>query len=489
MKQQRTIYFNDARHYYLFVFEPPMTLEDACRPIDECSGTSVDTFIYGVARADGLFYNSKAGMQFKHGEHGTDSPGFKQAAYWRLWNNLQSLIDRDIDPLSVLIDKAHSQNMEFFASLRLGSYGGINPEFLLENGGGGFLHSEVRNHQSKVLKELADDYETDGLELDFAAPPAGDSYLLPENHTNKDKDVITDWVSEISSIVKNRNKAKILGARIYPTERLNLSAGIDVKKMISEGLLDYVTPMIYAYNILDSNMPIEWLIDLTKNSNTSVYPMLQPRYHDNENDLYQLEYATPEMMYAGAANFYDKGADGLYAHSLQWPLSEIETSILSDIGNKSVLKEKNKHYFINRATDITSKVDYKTHLPITIPIEKIGVPHPIEFYISDDVDNLSKRITEITFKIRIYDLVSADQINFNLNGKSIINETCKRSYGDVKPYNLMWLEFTLEKVRPCKGKNVLDITLVERAKDLVSSIRIEDVEIIIEYGSYPTTLS
>ena len=47
MKQQRTIYFNDARHYYLFVFEPPMTLEDACRPINECSNTSIDTFIYG----------------------------------------------------------------------------------------------------------------------------------------------------------------------------------------------------------------------------------------------------------------------------------------------------------------------------------------------------------------------------------------------------------------------------------------------------------
>ena len=74
--------------------------------------------------------------------------------------------------------------------------------------------------------------------------------------------------------------------------------------------------------------------------------MLQPRYHDNENELYQLEYATPEMMNGAASNFYDKGADGLYTHSLQWPLSTIETSILSDIGNKSVLKEKNKHYFI-----------------------------------------------------------------------------------------------------------------------------------------------
>ena len=53
MRRRRTIYFNDARHYYLFVFEPPMKLEDVWRPIDEVAATPVDTFVYGVARGDG----------------------------------------------------------------------------------------------------------------------------------------------------------------------------------------------------------------------------------------------------------------------------------------------------------------------------------------------------------------------------------------------------------------------------------------------------
>jgi hypothetical protein len=37
-RQPRTLYFNDARHYSLFAFEPPMRLEDAWRPIDEVAG-------------------------------------------------------------------------------------------------------------------------------------------------------------------------------------------------------------------------------------------------------------------------------------------------------------------------------------------------------------------------------------------------------------------------------------------------------------------
>ena len=59
MRRHRTIYFNDARHYYLFVYDPPMRMEDARVPVDEVAGTSVDTFSYGVSRADGLFYPSK----------------------------------------------------------------------------------------------------------------------------------------------------------------------------------------------------------------------------------------------------------------------------------------------------------------------------------------------------------------------------------------------------------------------------------------------
>ena len=76
MRQKRTIYFNDARHYYLFVFEPPMRLEDAWRPIDEVAGTSVDTFIYGVSRGDGLFYPSEKGLRF-----GSDVDSFEHSAY------------------------------------------------------------------------------------------------------------------------------------------------------------------------------------------------------------------------------------------------------------------------------------------------------------------------------------------------------------------------------------------------------------------------
>ncbi|MDP7634221.1 MAG: hypothetical protein QF402_14850, partial [Candidatus Latescibacteria bacterium] len=118
MKRARSIYFNDARHYYLFVHEPPMRLEDAWGPVDEVAGTGVDTFVYGVSRDDGLFYPSRVGKRFGEGED------LIQAAYWRVWHNMQSLIDGGLDPLTVLIDRAHEKGMEFIASQRMGAFPG-----------------------------------------------------------------------------------------------------------------------------------------------------------------------------------------------------------------------------------------------------------------------------------------------------------------------------------------------------------------------------
>ena len=77
-RAKRTLYFNDARHYYLFVIEPPMTLREAWRPIDEVAGTGGDTFVYGVERTDGLFYPSKGGIMF-----GDDRERITSVIEWR----------------------------------------------------------------------------------------------------------------------------------------------------------------------------------------------------------------------------------------------------------------------------------------------------------------------------------------------------------------------------------------------------------------------
>ncbi len=95
MRRRRTIYHNDARHSYLWYFEPPMHLEDAWIPIDEVAGTAVDTFSYCVERGDGVFYPTKVGKMFSV-EDG--KPQSKHNYEWRAAACMLSLMERGLDP-------------------------------------------------------------------------------------------------------------------------------------------------------------------------------------------------------------------------------------------------------------------------------------------------------------------------------------------------------------------------------------------------------
>mgnify|MGYP003327118191 CR=1 FL=1 len=159
---------------------------------------------------------------------------------------MQSLIDKGLDPLEILIDRAHEKGMEFLASVRLGSSGGLDPKLNTKTGGRGFVEEIVRDHVFGVLEELATEYKTDGLELDFAAPPGGASFYFQPEDVTEYTTVMTDWVKQVSKMVRGSSgTCGEIGARIYPTREANEKVGIDVVKWFEERLIDIVVQMVY----------------------------------------------------------------------------------------------------------------------------------------------------------------------------------------------------------------------------------------------------
>ncbi|MBI4552296.1 MAG: hypothetical protein HY710_08540, partial [Candidatus Latescibacteria bacterium] len=57
----------------------------------------------------------------------------------------------------------------------------------------------------------------------------------------------------------------------------------------------------------------------------------------------------------------------------------------------------------------------------------------------------------------------------------------------LDPYSGLWLEFDLDRVRPQQGQNLLELSLRERPPGLKGGVTVEDVEVIVEYGTYPAT--
>lgn len=478
MRRRRTIYFNDARHYYLFVHEPPMRLEDAWAPIDEVAGTAVDTFVYGVSRGDGLFFPSRVGLRF-----GDDMRPFADPYYWRVWHNMQSLLDRGLDPLQVLVGRAHEKGMEFFASVRMGGWEGMDPQYALANGGRGFAHPEVRAHQLALLEELLTRYEVEGVELDFAAAPGGSAFWLRPEDVAEHTETMTEFVRQVAHQAQDRGKQ--VGVRIYPTVELNRRAGLAVQNWLLEGLVDYAAPLLYLSMVLDAQLPVGWLLEHAHQREIPVYPVLQPYRHDDSRLFHPRQNASPAMVRAAAANYWQSGVDGLYTWFLGWPLEDQERRILTELGDEELVRGKDKHYFLRRRCAEAGDFDYPAQLPLSIAAGEVGRRYPLHLRMADDPRN--DRAQRFRLRLGISNLVSDHALALVLNGQALVGPCRRQPLRSVDPYAGQWVEVELPPACLRQGDNLLEIALARRPEDLLGGITVEDVELLVEYGIYPFT--
>lgn len=470
-----------------------MRLEDAWTPVDEVAGTAVDTFSYCVERGDGAFYPTKVGKMFSV-EDG--KPHSTSNFQWRAAACMLSLMERGIDPLQLLIDRARHHGMNFFADLRLQRLGGMYPDLELENDGPGWADERVRELKTQIIRELAFDYPIDGLELDFTAA-FGDraSFFFPDGGTPENVNTMTEWVRRAAETARSRPGSPCaIGARIFPTEQANLDQGLDVRAWLREGLLDFVVPVAYIYTVLDPDMPFQWVVEPAHDAGASVYGFLQHHLQDEIIGANTRIFPNIEHFRAAAANYWEHGVDGLYTWMMDWPLGDAERSVLAMLGSPELLRERDKRYVVARKYERAARVGYDHRIPLELRPPLPTAAHPIPFTIADDVQEDGSRIASVILRLYLSNVVSADRFTVTLNGRSLADETCKRvwknardGYPHSNPRN-HWLEFDLARVLPRKGKNLLEISLESRPDGLTGSVTVEEVEIEVRYNPYPLGL-
>ena len=177
--------------------------------MDEVAGTGVTTFVYMVARSDGLFYPSNVGQRWPN-PRALPQP-HDMAAYWRISANMRSLAERHLDPLKILIDAAHENGMEFFASVRLPSYLGLDPSVSYASplqGGEGMLDGRVLDSHLAIVTELTTAYDTDGVELDLSSGPGGSAPACRPEDAAEFAPVLTAWIAQVAKAVRGRRSGR-----------------------------------------------------------------------------------------------------------------------------------------------------------------------------------------------------------------------------------------------------------------------------------------
>ncbi|MFO0916916.1 MAG: hypothetical protein U0872_01195 [Planctomycetaceae bacterium] len=103
-----------------------------------------------------------------------------------------------------------------------------------------FAHQEVRDYLLLMTRELVEDYDFEGLELDWLRTP----YCLDAPASPEQIEMMTQWHGEIRSLCEAKaartGKPYPLGLRVpIQLERLR-AVGIDVPTLVKRGIVDFV---------------------------------------------------------------------------------------------------------------------------------------------------------------------------------------------------------------------------------------------------------
>ena len=185
MKKPRLIYYNDLRHYLMYRFDPPMSLHQFRRPVDEVLCTGVDTLSVGLASGQTFWHDTKVGLKWGERVERHNNG----VMWWRAGENLEHALTQGIDPLKVVIDRAHEKGLQILCSLKLndpsclesdrlywlGKLKWDHPEVMIGEEDpdepkiatcSDYARPEVRQERLDILEEVVGNYGPDGIELD-----------------------------------------------------------------------------------------------------------------------------------------------------------------------------------------------------------------------------------------------------------------------------------------------------------------------------------
>lgn len=100
-----------------------------------------------------------------------------------------------------------------------------------------WIHEETREFKFRLIEELCQNYDLDGLELDFMRHPC--FFKTEETSSEERREIITTFVSRVRKVLDQsagKNRHRWLGVRIPCLPQLHDSIGIDVRDLEKAGV-------------------------------------------------------------------------------------------------------------------------------------------------------------------------------------------------------------------------------------------------------------
>ena len=407
-----------------------------------------------------------------------------------------------------------------------------NPDWLIEiphvrNGLWNYAVQGVREYQVRNLREIAEDYNFDGIELDFARStpvlPPGQGWLL--------RDAVTDLIRRVRlmtlEVEERRGRAFLLAARVPENLMGCHFDGLDVQTWAAQQLID-----LFALGCRNFEVDVAAFGRIAASGGGAPIKLYCALDDHHSSDGYC---APPiEVLRGVIANWYHQGADGVETFNFKFEPDDGELhwsthqQLYREIGDADTLRPLDKTFVINRrggghgASIIPDPEDWttprrafhNTNMLCTLPASldnQCKADTLLTLYVADDVSAAADHVRELSLHVLLSDPAAAGRpcdarlpiaivrdykVPRRDGGPAVENiPNSPPAIGienqfQVRINNILldwprvengWLVFSVLPQQLAVGENLLGMCLTQRDASATEPMLIEKVQLHVKY--------
>ncbi len=494
----------------------------------------IDTYVWCICFPDICMHRTRVGEVY--GARFPDPPNSAAAA-------IAELHAQGTDVLEVVAARARQHDVEFIASMRMNDTHGLfpdpldpqishflidHPEYVIQRQDGvperalDYSHAEVRSHRLAILRELAEDYDIDGVELDFTRW----AKFFARHEAPYKIGIMTDFVGQVRQMLDDAGKDKgpkrlTLGVQVQESLHLNHLCGLDPRSWVERGWLDYLIQC--DFNCTNPQVPVAEFADFCQGSRCTHHvrmgnmmaggwggkPVMSGRkttaYKGNRS--YGGMVLTPEEARGAAANIYGFGADGIGLWNICCNMGDRHKAGATGPDRGKFQQDMMDWIAAVASPEAVESAPRCYHfLPIykkeTLPVRNYPVNglytgptgslcQIVHFYPNSrcyrqvyrfrmaDGRHGEKLVGRL--RLRILSSTLDDAFALDINRVAIDGERIQCTFEDDEELPAVWYEVELAHCPPFAGDNELGMTLTEYGRrDGVAVPYMEELEITVE---------
>jgi hypothetical protein len=460
--------------------------------IEEVAGTGVDAYMLSPGMGWVPWWQSKVDPDFY--EWWKKRTGLEVGG----WGDYDKYVYEGGDMVQVLIDTCRKHGMAPFVSLRLNDVHmqefyaqkvqrslvscrlycehpewHIDPDHPRKEGyysyrGMDWARPEVRAHKLALLRELAENYELAGLELDFLR----DHTLFRDDGPSHEEriEIITAFVREVREALDagRPGQRRHLCVRIPIEMKMHPSTGIDVERLADAGVdmfnlgIWYDTTQCTGVADVRERLPESSLyLEMSHTAGSHGYFLKDHNYGTNGNPR-----TSDQQFYTTAHLAYRQGADGLslwnfvyyrMGHRMDVPVMEPPFHVLKKLTDRAYVARQPRCYMLGRTS-------YYSQLPRTI---RPGDPQ--RFTMQMSTENIGGPLASKPGRMRIHfkePLTESHAVTLRLNGRALDpSDDLMRFFGNpfdrmISPTDAHRRAWVLPPDAIVEGSNEVELTMV-----------------------------